>query len=258
MNNINAYVLTGAGAGDVAKWLTDYAGTTIVNKLRDCNLLVFTGGADVTPGLYGEENVNAMTDYRRDREELELFQFAQAAGIPMLGICRGSQFLHVCMGGSLWQDVTDHCCQHSLRDLETDDIIDDTTSTHHQMVRMKWDNYDGPDAAGFTLVAVPDENRSKHYQCGDGFYERNHAVLNEVEVYRYDRDGTSIMGVQGHPEWSTPEFASWAAGKVLRWHRGIEREPNIEELAMLPLVVERRGGDEPFDREAYQREIAAL
>lgn len=258
MKNINAYVLSGAGDDDVRTFITDVVGGTVVSKIEECNLLVFVGGSDVSPGLYGEQNVHSFTDYARDKFELDLFQFASACGIPMLGICRGAQFLHAAMGGSLWQDVTNHCCQHPLLDIETGDIIDDTTSTHHQMVRMKWDNFDTPDAAGFDLVATPTQRRSAHYESEAGFYDVDGGIQ-EVEVYRYDRNGTSIMGCQGHPEWGGEEFAGYIARKLIAWHGGIEQEPDV---AGYRVVAELTAPEDdavavPFDRAAYQAGVAA-
>lgn len=260
MDKIKAYVLSGAGDDDVRTWLRDYCGAEIV-PFKECNLLVFVGGSDVTPSLYGENNVHSITDYARDRFELDVFNFAKAVGLPMLGICRGAQFLHTMMGGSLWQDVTDHCCQHSIRDVLTGDIIDDTTSTHHQMVRMKWDNYANAQLAGFLLLAEPDQTRSMHYECADGRYrylaEGGDPFVAEVEAYIYDRDGTSIMGIQGHPEWGGEEFAGWASRRLRMFH-GTCSEPDMTKVDALDFGNNGVAGRvQPFDRAAYQADVAA-
>ncbi|RYZ64778.1 MAG: gamma-glutamyl-gamma-aminobutyrate hydrolase family protein, partial [Proteobacteria bacterium] len=42
----------------------------------------------------------------RDRLEVPLIREAVAAGIPVLGICRGMQLLNVCLGGSLHQEIS--------------------------------------------------------------------------------------------------------------------------------------------------------
>lgn len=253
--SLKAYVLSGAGDDDVKVWLRDYADAEIVTRLEDANLAVFTGGADVTPSLYGEKNVASSCDWLRDAAEQEVFDFCRFVGMPMFGICRGSQFLHVMMGGKLWQDVTNHCCTHDLIDVESGAVVKDTCSTHHQMVRMAWESYDNPTDAGFTLIATPDANRSKHYTNADGILRADEQPVVEVEAYRYSREGTSIMAIQGHPEWSEAPFASWAGGRVAAWHLSLDANPDIMAFGKGPVAVEDAGGGEAFDRAAYQREV---
>jgi gamma-glutamyl-gamma-aminobutyrate hydrolase PuuD len=179
--------------------------------------VVFTGGSDVTPSYYREANKLSHCNLKRDELESAIFYQCKENAIPMMGICRGSQFLHVMMGGKLWQDVDNHCCQHSILDMDTGEKINDTTSTHHQMVRMKWDRYSGPSAAGFTLMATPDIHRSSYYTSAEGTITG--VPVMEVEGYRYQRGNASIIGVQGHPEWGGNQFAKWAAKKLLDFHK---------------------------------------
>jgi gamma-glutamyl-gamma-aminobutyrate hydrolase PuuD len=71
--------------------------------------LVFSGGSDLDPGLYGAEahpETNGVVR-ARDEFELELMQAALARDLPMLAICRGSQILNVALGGDLEQHVPD-------------------------------------------------------------------------------------------------------------------------------------------------------
>lgn len=72
--------------------------------------LVLTGGSDVCPSLY-EEKPGPMTqtpDHMRDYEEYTALRIAQDLGMPVLGICRGSQIMNVFRGGSLVQDIDGH------------------------------------------------------------------------------------------------------------------------------------------------------
>lgn len=68
---------------------------------------LFTGGADISPSLYGEEPLPCTGRCVCDREAMEkgLLEAALKKGKPVLGICRGMQFLNVAMGGSLYQDL---------------------------------------------------------------------------------------------------------------------------------------------------------
>jgi gamma-glutamyl-gamma-aminobutyrate hydrolase PuuD len=71
--------------------------------------VVFTGGPDVDPELYGQE-AHAETAGlvpERDRAELALLEAALARDMPVLAICRGSQVLNVALGGDLVQHLPD-------------------------------------------------------------------------------------------------------------------------------------------------------
>ena len=68
--------------------------------------ILFTGGIDVNPQFYGEENLHSNPpDPDLDRMELDLFHAFFEAGKPIFGICRGIQLVNVALGGSLYQDI---------------------------------------------------------------------------------------------------------------------------------------------------------
>lgn len=71
--------------------------------------LVISGGADVGPGRYGQEQHPRTTGWREDRDawELALLDAAETPGLPTLGICRGMQVMAVHAGGSLHQHTPD-------------------------------------------------------------------------------------------------------------------------------------------------------
>jgi putative glutamine amidotransferase len=69
--------------------------------------VIFSGGGDLDPGLYGAE-AHAETDTPkpwRDEPELRLLQAALERDMPVLAICRGSQLLNVARGGDLVQHL---------------------------------------------------------------------------------------------------------------------------------------------------------
>ena len=72
-----------------------------------CDGILFTGGQDVDPALYQTKRspqcgaVNA----ERDKMEYAFLQRALLLDMPVLGICRGAQFINVCLGGTLYQDI---------------------------------------------------------------------------------------------------------------------------------------------------------
>jgi len=69
--------------------------------------LILTGGGDLDPASYGAQRHprTSRVSPERDQAELELLADALAAGLPVLGICRGLQLLNVARGGTLCQHL---------------------------------------------------------------------------------------------------------------------------------------------------------
>lgn len=69
--------------------------------------IVFTGGSDVNPKLYGEDTRTETEDIvdLRDSQEILLIKEAIKRDLPFIGICRGIQIINVAEGGSLYQDI---------------------------------------------------------------------------------------------------------------------------------------------------------
>lgn len=74
--------------------------------LKDLDGLLMTGGDDVDPTLYYENNLHCEAiDEKRDKSDCLLLKCAIKKNIPVLCICRGMQILNVVCGGSLYQDL---------------------------------------------------------------------------------------------------------------------------------------------------------
>lgn len=71
--------------------------------------LVISGGADVDPERYGADAHPRTAGWRPDRDawEVALLDAADAAELPVLGVCRGMQVMAVRVGGVLDQHVPD-------------------------------------------------------------------------------------------------------------------------------------------------------
>jgi len=68
--------------------------------------IILSGGNDVNPSLYGEPVTFAKTfSDERDNTENQLLDYAVSNKIPVLGICRGFQFINVYFGGKLTQSL---------------------------------------------------------------------------------------------------------------------------------------------------------
>lgn len=96
--------------------LTD-APEDLSQLLPVCDGLLFTGGQDVSPELYGQQPLPQCGECipLRDRMEQQLLALALEADKPLLGICRGIQLINAALGGTLYQDLptqTDSVLEH--------------------------------------------------------------------------------------------------------------------------------------------------
>jgi gamma-glutamyl-gamma-aminobutyrate hydrolase PuuD len=82
----------------------------VEETLDALDAVVFTGGSDLDPELYGEaaHPETAGIVRMRDEAELELLRAAIDRDMPVLGICRGIQVLNVGLGGDLDQHLEGH------------------------------------------------------------------------------------------------------------------------------------------------------
>lgn len=79
----------------------------IKEYLNNIDGLIFSGGEDILPAIYGENPINELRaiSTKRDSFEIELFKLAYDMDKPILGICRGIQLINVASGGTLYQDI---------------------------------------------------------------------------------------------------------------------------------------------------------
>lgn len=162
-------------------------GYEIVSANKDPDLICFTGGADVSPELYDHPaHHSTFNDRQRDREEGLIFIEALQKGIPMVGICRGAQFLNVMSGGEMYQDVTHHTRSHLIKCAMTGrEVL--VTSTHHQMMK--------PSSRAI-LMASSTLGGNRTYWDGHSFVTEKSEE--DIEVVYYPH--TKSLCFQPHPE----------------------------------------------------------
>lgn len=161
-------------------------------SVLEADIVIFTGGVDVDPALYGEEaHKSVRFNEGRDTDDINLFLLCQEHGIPMFGVCRGAQFLHVMMGGKLYQDVDNHYGDHPIYDRINKRMIDKVSSVHHQMVI---ENNDMEILATASVAKErwknPNDSVVGQGMDVEAFYYRSHCII----------------GVQGHPEYSNYNY----------------------------------------------------
>lgn len=88
--------------------------TAEVQTLRG---LVLSGGNAVDPRRYGQVNEGLCRTVipHRDELEFEALQYCRERGLPVLGVCRGTQVLNVALGGSMLQDLTITTVEHEAK-----------------------------------------------------------------------------------------------------------------------------------------------
>lgn len=198
------------------KLIYDYGGIPLIlnhkmmkgseNYISDiCSALLIIGGADISPEVYGEEQLvsytangigekyrrgkNQAPDLLKDRFEVSLYESFKNKNKPILGICRGMQIINVAEGGSLHQeldnDIVDHYLQSDgwinyheiglLKDTKTYDILGEesyfSSSLHHQGIKSLGENL---------IVSAKSDDGLPEIIEGNG---RNF-----------------VLGLQGHPE----------------------------------------------------------
>ena len=178
----------------------------VEETLDAVDALVFSGGSDLDPALYGQQP-HPQTDgvvVERDRAELELLQAALARDMPVLAICRGSQVLNVARGGDLVQHlpdvVGDEKHKHTPGAWADHDVeIDDGTRLGEQL--------------GGDRAPVKSHHHQGFGRLGEGLRVSAHADDGTIEALE-DPDARFAVGVLWHPE----------AGEDRKLFEGLVRE----------------------------------
>jgi putative glutamine amidotransferase len=111
------YVRALARAGAVPVVLPPLPADAVPSLLAPLAAVCLSGGPDLDPSAYGASPSPALgpVEPALDLFELEVARVADAAGLPIFGICRGAQALNVARGGTLHQHlpaVTDNSVDH--------------------------------------------------------------------------------------------------------------------------------------------------
>lgn len=173
------------------------------------SVVVFEGGADITPLMYGRANLYSSTQIHRDVFELFVWQIVKRLNLAYFGICRGHQFLAAMHGATLVQDISrqlgvSHGGSHNVTviDLAYDELFSQApfgpyrvNSLHHQSVEL-------PLTGDLRLVATDSTGLV-------------------VEAVEYERG----FSLQCHPEmvnWTEP--VDWLMRRLRGDARGVSRE----------------------------------
>lgn len=177
----------------LTKRMFNNRGWGVTYSLSKADLVQFVGGEDVNPQLY-EQPPHEETYFNpeRDRKEATYFFLAQMNKIPMAGICRGAQFLHVMCGGKLFQHVNNHTFNHKVKHCFYNQEFE-VNSTHHQMIDMCGVNH----GTSFVMLEAH-ESTKKEYMTNMGkvTYMKPHEDIEAVWHSDFN-----VLCFQPHPEY---------------------------------------------------------
>lgn len=74
--------------------------------INGCDVLILPGGGDITPALFGQENMGSNNiDTELDIIQLRALDYYVGHHKPILGICKGMQLINVYFGGTIIQHL---------------------------------------------------------------------------------------------------------------------------------------------------------
>ena len=154
-----------------------------INLAAGCDGLLLTGGYDIDPACYGQENHACYhVDPIKDREEIALVHQFITLGRPIFGICRGHQILNVALGG----DMVQHVPGHAQLDTGVDDIH--SVTAEHDFMRNLYGERFAVNSAHHQIIGRLGAGLSVTCRSDEGYIE---GILHENGI---------AFGVQFHPE----------------------------------------------------------
>lgn len=168
----------------------------LLDAYQLCEGILFTGGHDVDPRVYGEEirGKCGKTCPTRDKMESILLEQCLEDNKPFLGICRGIQFINAYLGGTLFQDLPTEY---------------ESNVEHHMIAPYDRQIHEVEVIAGTKLAKIIGAGthgvNSYHHQAIKEISDElnimaksSDGLIEAVEV----RDKKFAIGVQWHPEFS--------------------------------------------------------
>jgi GMP synthase-like glutamine amidotransferase len=172
---------------------------------KNVDAFLLWGGTDIHPHYYKADHHRLSgapaLPSERDRWEWNAMKFCKANNIPIIGVCRGAQFMCAFAGGKLIQHVDGHGSGHMV--VTTDGDLFRVTSSHHQMLDLTGTKHE--------LIAWTPEKISAVYYGEKSetpahlLQQMQSGVFKEPEIVFFPE--FKGLAIQGHPEWDDPDSA---------------------------------------------------
>ncbi|MDQ7907315.1 gamma-glutamyl-gamma-aminobutyrate hydrolase family protein [Phytohabitans sp. ZYX-F-186] len=170
--------------------------------------IMFTGGSDVDPALYGEPPHPATkVKPQRDTAELLLLRAAVEADLPVLGVCRGMQLMAVAYGGRLHQHLPEVLGHEGHRPERRASANGRGPKFAHHPVRLR------PGSRAHAILGDELVVNSYHHQGvrdPGGLTPVGWCPGDDLVEVVEDPSRTFVLGVQWHPE-DTDDFRVFEA-----------------------------------------------
>lgn len=160
--------------------------------------MLFIGGDDYCPSIYGEEKHTSVSLAHGDRIDFDvrLLQrsLAQQA-MPLLGICAGAQILNIGLGGSLYQNIPTDFPESNIQHSSPNGWNE---GFHNHKVILRG----GTKLAGIYSrkeFEVPTSHHQSIKNLGKGLIATADAVDGVIEAVEME-GRPFVIGVQWHPE----------------------------------------------------------
>lgn len=162
--------------------------------------LLFMGSpSNVEPHHYRGEpsEPGTLHDPHRDATTLPLIPRAVAAGVPVLGICRGFQEMNVAFGGTLWQKIHEVPGHMDHRE-DLEQPLDEQYAPAHEVILEPGGQL--RQLAGTDRIRVNSLHSQGVRELGAGLTVEARAPDGVVEAFRVQAPQFALA-VQWHPEW---------------------------------------------------------
>ena len=163
--------------------------------------LMFMGSpSNVEPRHYRGQPSAAGTlhDPHRDETTLPLIPKAVAAGLPVLGICRGFQEMNVAFGGTLWQKLHEVPGHFDHRE-DNEEALEVQYGPAHEVILEPGGLL--RELAGTDRVQVNSLHGQGVRQLAPGLLVEARAPDGVIEAFRVERAPRFALALQWHPEW---------------------------------------------------------
>lgn len=169
--------------------------------IKDVDGVIFAGGEDFDPSLYGSNSYNLVESYStdQDKSDLELLDLAIEENKPILGICRGMQLINIYYGGSLYEDLpSQYGISISHRDGEDDFSYHMVNFNENSSLYEKLDGEKSREVNSFHHQGIRD--------LADGLNPTATSDDGLIEAIENPYYNNFMMGVQWHPEYNNGEL----------------------------------------------------
>ncbi|NOQ29829.1 MAG: hypothetical protein GQ570_01775 [Helicobacteraceae bacterium] len=151
------------------------------------DLIVLSGGNNVNPNLYNNNELLKDVYDERDTLEIELLHISQKNNIPLLGICRGFHMINVFFKGLISHNIKNHVNKNHILQSQNNILNDKETNSFHNQGIMINDLSDK-----LEIIALSDD-------------------IVEMFIHK----DKQILGIQWHPERQTNKFDKEIINKFL-------------------------------------------